>query len=461
MDTQGNSPANADDESEKMRRAFELFMLTGKKKNQQYTEKTKDMSLPSVVVNSTMQQSASMKKKKIKNKNNRQLSVVGLKQIPPKSSSLSDRNGSLSSVETTAAVAAVNVLSTTTTANDVAISVPKAIHNNNNNNSSNNSSSSSSIKRYYQLLRTFSNKVQHTWFNIDDQIIPILHNICSIRSRLPLEWKVMQNYSSNNMVVVVSSSLTNNDNDDSWKNYGYRQKQPRQTRLGGAVQWYNNHNDASSSSSLQAALQIQDVQLAISNDITQHEKMITAIRKLMSELADCHNSLGRCLDNIWKFHCSTTTMVGMVVQQEMTMMGQAQEQVAGEYINSDDNDDEEGVVKCEEEKDGDCDRDNNNITNIVQLVTDVYHMLSNEIYRKQILILELIESSGGDESVLLGIVETHVGRKSSNNERLLNSQQIAQKICTVWSSKSANESYVDMNMITRLFDIAAKKERGG
>jgi hypothetical protein len=403
-----------------------------------------------------------MKKKKIKNKNNRQLSVVGLKQTPPKSSSsssssLSYRNGSLSSVESAAAVAAVNVLSANTIANEVAISVPKAIHNNNNNNSSSNSSSSS-IKRYYQLLRTFSNKVQHTWFNIDDQIIPILHNICSIRSRLPLEWKVMQNYSSSNMVVVVSSSLTNNDNDDSWENYGYRQKQPRQTRLGGAVQWYNNHHDASSSSSSQAALQIQDVQLAISNDITQHEKMITGIRKLMSELADCHNALGRCLDNIWKFHCSTTTMVGMVVQQEMTMMGQAQQaQVAGENINSDDDDEDGGVVKCEEEKDGDCDRDNNNITNIVQLVTDVYHMLSNEIYRKQILILELIESSGGDESLLLGIVETHVGRKSSNHERLLNSQQIAQKICTVWSSKSANESCVDMNMISRLFDIAAKK----
>jgi hypothetical protein len=274
----------------------------------------------------------------------------------------------------------------------------------------------------------------------------------------------MQNYNSlNNNMVAVSPLTNNNDKDDSWKNYGYRQQQQsRQTRLGGAVQWYTNHYhdvSSSSSSSSQAVLLIQDVQLAISNDITQHEKMVSGIRKLMSELADCHNALGRCLDNIWKYHCSLTTTT-MVVQQEMTMVGQQQhqQQVAGENINSDDN--EEGVVKWEEVEEGDDDRDNN-ITDIVQLVTDVYHMLSNEIYRKQILILELIESSGGDESLLLGIVETRGGRNSSNNERLLNSQQIAQKICTVWSSKSANESYVDMNMITRLFDIAAKKERGG
>jgi hypothetical protein len=238
-------------------------------------------------------------------------------------------------------------------------------------------------------------------------------------------------------------SLSINDNEvESWKNYGSRKR-----RLG---QGYNRHASH--------ALQIQDIQLAFINDITQHEKMVLAVRKLMSELADCHNALGRCLDTIWKFHCSTMVVV---VQQEMIMMEQAQQpeqqhMLAVENVNS--GDDEEGVVKWEEEGDDDDDGGDSRITNIVQLVTDVYHMLSTEIYRKQALVLELIESSGGDETLLLGVVETRGRNKSStNNERLLSSQQIAQKICTVWSSKSANESYVDMSIITRLFDIAARR----
>ena len=232
---------------------------------------------------------------------------------------------------------------------------------------------------------------------------------------------------------MVSLSINDNE-DESWKNYGSRKRRPH-------------------------ALQIQDIQLAFINDITQHEKMVLAVRKLMSELADCHNALGRCLDTIWKFHCSTMVVV---VQQEMIMMEQAQQpeqqhMLAVENVNS--GDDEEGVVKWEEGgDDDDDDGGDNSITNIVQLVTDVYHMLSTEIYRKQALVLELIESSGGDETLLLGVVETRGRNKSRTiNERLLSSQQIAQKICTVWSSKSANESYIDMSIITRLFDIVARR----
>lgn len=418
METEGDSPTNADAENdtEKMRRAFELFMLTGGKKNQHDKEETDETY--TLAVNNTMQQPSS-KMKKIKNKNRH--SSVG--QTPPKSSSSSsssDRKGSLSSSEATAAAAIVS--SANTTANELSSSETNAIH-------SNSSNSNSSKKRFYQLVRTFNDKVQHIWLDIDGQILPILHNICSIRSRLPLEWKVLQNYDMN----MVSLSINDNE-DESWKNYGSRKR-----RLG---QGYNCHASH--------ALQIQDIQLAFINDITQHEKMVLAVRKLMSELADCHNALGRCLDTIWKFHCSTMVVVG---QQEMIMMEQAQQPEQQHMLAV------ENVNRWEEEGDDDDDdgRDNS-ITNIVQLVTDVYHMLSTEIYRKQALVLELIESSGGDETLLLGVVETRGRNKSStNNEILLSSQQIAQKICTVWSSKSANESYVDMSIITRLFDIAARR----
>ena len=84
METEGDSPTNADAENdtEKMRRAFELFMLTGGKKNQHNKEETDETY--TLAVNNTMQQPSS-KMKKIKNKNRH--SSVG--QTPPKSSSSS------------------------------------------------------------------------------------------------------------------------------------------------------------------------------------------------------------------------------------------------------------------------------------------------------------------------------------------------------------------------------------
>ena len=266
------------------------------------------------------------------------------------------------------------------------------------------SRASTDKKRYYQLLRSFNDKVLHTWFDMDDQIVPLLQNIVSIRSRLPLEWKLL--HSSSRDLQGGWGDIDGSDRDDSWKYCGF---------LGRA-------NESSYSFHLHA----KDIQLALTNDLTQHEKMLAGLRTLMSKIADCHDGLGRVVDTLWKFHCSECA------------------------ANEDRIEDNEGFGR-------ELVRDDVNVSmeNIVQVVMDVLHILSMELYRKQGLVLLVIESAGGDG--ILGIESNKGKLKSigSGEARSLPNLQAAQKCCKAWP-RSSKESFVEKILITRLFDLGGE-----
>ena len=128
-------------------------------------------------------------------------------------------------------------------------------------------------------------------------------------------------------------------------------------------------------------LYAKDIQLALTNDLTQHKKMLVGLRTLMSKIADFHDALGRIVDTLWKFHCSKCV------------------------ANEDRIEDNEGFG-------WELMRDDVNVSmeNIVQVVMDVFHILSMELYRKQGLVLLVIESTGGDG--ILGI-ESNKGKLKS------------------------------------------------
>ena len=109
--------------------------------------------------------------------------------------------------------------------------------------------------------------------------------------------------------------------------------------------------------------------------------MLVGLRTLMSKIADCHDALGMIVDTLWKFHCSECV------------------------ANEDRIEDNEGFG-------WELVRDDVNVSmeNIVQVVMDVFHILSMELYRKQGLVLLVIESAGGDG--ILGI-ESNKGKLKS------------------------------------------------
>lgn len=119
-------------------------------------------------------------------------------------------------------------------------------------------------KEYINLFKRFVSRVKGEWMELDDQTFHVVQAISGIRSRLPMESQLLYN-------------LRQESRTESWSVHG------NMNALG-------NH----------FFLRLQDVQLGLSYDLLQHEKMMEALRRLLSNLSDCHESLLRMLDGMMK-----------------------------------------------------------------------------------------------------------------------------------------------------------------
>lgn len=291
---QVNSNIDGGDDAEQMRLAFQAFMLQGKGAN---SNAASGDALTHKSSTTTTSNSSSKKKKKKK----KRPSTGASPQKTPHNKTI-----------TTTLVEEES--------DDDQISSP-----------SSNKLNQTTKKRYYQLIRSFSNKIQQSWFEVDDQILAVLESIASIRGRLPLEWKLLNSRYFNNK--KYDNVCVEKDTATDWKSYGLRGESK--------VSNYPIH------------LHSTDIQLALDHDLGQHEKMIAALRSLISDLSECHESLGRLVDAIWKFH-----------------------------------------LECQ--YDGDEIDEGEEMELLVQNTNDVYRVLSEELYRKQSLIPLVIESINDD-----------------------------------------------------------------
>jgi hypothetical protein len=287
-------------------------------------------------------------------------------------------------------------------------------------------------KRYFQLLRSFNDKVQHNWLDTDDQMLSIIENIVSIRARLPIEWKVLQFATTQlassstqrdmNPQCGIRDDVTNmhlKNGDHPWKYCGFLGK-PKE------VPYSTVH------------LHIDDIQLALSNDLMQHEKMLVELRKHISQLAECHDAVGRVVDTLWQFHLECCSVL------------EAQE-----------DEPQDDAEICD-------DIDNDLESNIMQGVTKVFHMLSMELHRKQGLVPLILESTKDE---LLGIsadeaefmvrnnigvqgIEVSVGGDGSDDayEKSTHGLRVARKCCKVWK-RSSDETCVDVSLVAYLVKL--------
>jgi len=346
-----NTNNNCDsDDAEKMRLAFEQFMLSGggknnKKNNSQSESSNTEASTP---------QSASNKSKKKKKKKRHSSTASGatptkvVSTPPPPVSATKEPSLSSSSQK-----------STTTN--------PKI------------------KKRYYQLFRSYTDKIKHTWMDIDEQLLSVLQNIGSIRGRLPHEWKMLSQTSRRyhhhqeeevgTFESPEEAEEFDNDNGEGWKSHGY------QDHTKGSSPQYN----------ISHYLKIDDIQLALSNDLEQHEKMFIGLRSLMANMAECHDALGRIVDSLFQFHFEVEEDYNTTTESEKIL---------------------EHIVTC---------------------VTESYQMLSMELYRKQNLIALVIESTKDEilgVNVELGKGPDVIGTKS---------QILVRECCKEWKRSSGDE----------------------
>ena len=305
-----------EDDAEKMRLAFQQFMLTGKKASDD------DVRPAGSSLSASTAAATSSKKKKKNKKGKKRHSSSPVLATPPTKSSFQ--------------------LTPTPSSQGKLAKTDK--------------------KRYYNLLRSFIGKVK-TWMDTDDQILAVLDNIVSIRRRLPLEWKLK--------LSLRSSS----ECDDGWKYHGLSGR-PKEA------------------SYATVHLLPEDADLALSHDLEQHEKMLAGLRKLMSDLSDSIEAMGRALDTLLKFH-----------------------------------------LECEFDYDGE---DGVEAETIVQSVIDLFHMLSLELYRKQALLVPTIFDSTTDD--MLGLSD---GRKRL--ESSAGGVEIARRCWQAWK-RDCDESCFDQQV---------------
>ena len=190
-------------------------------------------------------------------------------------------------------------------------------------------------KQYWSIFHRFCNLLRNQWIDIDDQALLVIESIAGIRQRLPIEMKLVQKY---------KDSMTQPTNIE-WKNHAH-------------------NNQLTFSSSL---LSQEDVERAFNHDLQQHEKMMEGLRSLFASLSEMHESMSRTLDELMKHHLNQDEQI--LSRQEFYKHYPALTMTS--Y---------------------------NNATALVYLTTELFHMFSLELYRKQSLVQCLLDSA--DDRVL-------------------------------------------------------------
>lgn len=216
-------------------------------------------------------------------------------------------------------------------------------------------------QRYWQILKAFQGTLERDWLRVDDNLHDVVSSIANLRGRISME----------------SSQLTTMESNNSpkqWDGYGY-------------------HHPIKSS----GVLWKEDVELALSHDLLQHEKMLMGARTLLAALSDAQEALGRRLEE------------AILHNMEMQCMPW---------------------------------------TSVVDRLQEVFCALAMELYRKQLLVQSLLNSVNDD--LLLAVHQEH------DVDAELNPRRVADKCCRDWP-RGSKSSHVNVQMLEGLLKLG---ERG-
>ena len=195
-------------------------------------------------------------------------------------------------------------------------------------------------KKYWQILSAFRKTLQEDWLDVDDHLGDVIHSIVDLRSRILMSSKCLHTYCDKTRSSAASSSLGR----------GYR-NQPQDSNL---VTGY---------------LVEDDVELALSHGLMQHEKMMTGARRLISSLHQAQEALGRRLDELMTFRLDANEIL----------------RTPSSYSQMDQNDDavEDGDLALFGMQ-------------LVEWARQVFTELAEELYWKQCLVQTMLDSVNDD-----------------------------------------------------------------
>lgn len=186
-------------------------------------------------------------------------------------------------------------------------------------------------KQSWNHFRTFCKIVQNHWIHLDDQVVNVISSIENIQSRLPTEMKLISK--------LMSSKRDTASTHRSRESAGF--------------------------------LNLEDIQLALSHDLLQQEKMVAALRKLVSDLSESLQMIGRQLNDALHHHHEASRFLFSFNDLLKTFN---QEEMYPSVMGS---------------------------MRLIDDMNDIFLMLSRESYRKQclsIILLDRINDSALDKS---------------------------------------------------------------
>lgn len=232
-------------------------------------------------------------------------------------------------------------------------------------------------KKYWQIFQKFGRLLKDEWFDIDDQAYKVVESIAGIRRRLPMAYKVVEQ---------LKESKANKRKNE-WASHGFSQT----------------FGDGQCVPTL---LMEEDAELALSHDLLQHEKMMSALRSLFANLSECQEAMFRILDEMMKHH------------HECIEVFNWSDLTATFYKKS----------------------------SLEELMNDFAAMLSLEVYRKQSLVHLLL---GTVEDDVLKTSETGGGKNSQLNWEDLNAEEVATRCQKVWL-RNCKESALDLSVLRKI-----------
>lgn len=224
-------------------------------------------------------------------------------------------------------------------------------------------------RKFWQIFNGLLGTLQRDWIVVDDNLGDVVSSIANLRRRILME--------SRKILELENTFIR-----ASWKPYGFR-------------------------SSFGMELSVDDIQLALSHDLIQHEKMMAGARALMSSLAEAQESLGRRLEELLEHHIKTIDIIRSL-----------------EHFNA-----ESSTIMI--------------VLGMLDSLQEIYTTLALELLRKQILVQTVLESTNDD---LIATGAERVTQKDSDPRALANA-------CTMNWSRQSPLSCVDDMAIQRLLRL--------
>jgi hypothetical protein len=213
-------------------------------------------------------------------------------------------------------------------------------------------------RKYWQILNAFQGTLERDWLQFDDNLLDVVSSIANLRGRIAME----------------SRLLAKKDSHKLWDGHGY-------------------HPTKSS-------LSTEDVDLALSHDLLQHEKMMRGLRTLLASLSEAQEALGRRLEELMLHHLET--------KQCMPLW-----------------------------------------TSVVDRLQQDFCDLAMELYRKQVLVGSLLDAVNDD------LLVAHEDEETVDAH--VNPRRVADKCCREWP-RGSNKSHVNVKMLDGLLQLGERDE---